>query len=205
MEKYKPKSEEVSQAEEMQLPEQKEMSAEREKTYGRIRLNLEAKLHNTLDYLAHFHEKNPESLESQCQDRFGLSWEETKARVISDMESISLWNSAVRIGIVEEDIGISFNTGSGNWMTDPLVQLYFLKQSIEKESLDIHRNAHGFGGKFDKERKLDEIIKDIVDDPDYKISETEFYYIASALAPERIKQVLKIHGIEIRDLKVSAI
>lgn len=190
MEKHKISTGELEHAESMLSPEQRNMSMEREQTYKRIRENFVAQVDQTLDYLDTFHKKIPESLEAQCQDRFGCGWEEIKAQVMNDLESMSRWNTHI------DDI--AFEGTSGHWMINPLLMLYELKKNMEKEKLDVPENAYGFGGRFDMERRLNQMIEENVNDGK-KPSQRDLYYVAPVLTPDRVLEVLKGHGIEIED------
>ena len=125
-----------------------------------------------------------EPIDKQCHDRFSMSWNETRVRVFRDLDAMELWNTHI------DDIAHHGTTG--NWMINILVRLWVLIKRARQVEVPKPENWHGFGGRLDMERVLEDVLAGKREPNQHTL-----YYIAPVLCPELVLNVIESHGLSI--------
>jgi hypothetical protein len=128
--------------------------------------------------------KGDHSMDYQCINRFGCSWEMIREQVFHDVDAMERWNANID--------NIAHNRTTGNWMINELMLVWMLRKRLRQVNQNVPSNFHGFGGRLDMERVVSK-LESSSQEPD----QLTLFYVAPILVPYLAKEILASHGIEV--------
>ena len=200
-EQYQPSQKEINKAEEMMTNEQKEMSEQREKRFEEVRENLTNDFKKMLAGIDNDYMEThcAETIDKQCQDRFGCSWKEIRKQVFEDLESISKWHTPTEWKGGAAESGLHAN--SGHWMINQLLKLHSFKTALEWDNCQSKFAGNGMDEHTvhdENIRSLNWLINNAIQS-NKEIDPNRNIEVAPLLVRDDIEKVLKSHGLSLEE------